>query len=209
MGTDIPKQFLDWGGKPLLMVTVQAFFAPDMPKIDGIALALPPTRVAEVSEWTFPVPHWCISGGKTRQESVSAAIALLPNNPSAVVMIHDAVRPFPPSVAVYEAVQALGSWDGAVLAEVSTDTLKRVDSDLQIIATEPREQIYRAQTPQVALLATWKKAFEWATNNSFEGTDDASILEAMGLRVKVIPSPSSNPKITTPQDWNRYINVAT
>jgi len=94
-------------------------------------------------------------------------------------------------------------WDGAVLAEASTDTLKRVDANFQIIATEPRERIYRAQTPQLAKLATWQKAFAWARVTGFRGTDDVSILEAMGLRVRLIPSPSSNLKITVPEDLER------
>jgi 2-C-methyl-D-erythritol 4-phosphate cytidylyltransferase len=129
------------------------------------------------------------------------AIGLLPDHPDATVMIHDAVRPFPPSKAIHEALLALDSWDGAVLAESSTDTLKRVDANFQIISTEARDCIYRAQTPQVSKLSTWKTAFSWADDNHFVGTDDVSILEAMGLRVRVIPSPSSNRKLTVPDDW--------
>jgi 2-C-methyl-D-erythritol 4-phosphate cytidylyltransferase len=186
------------------MATINAFFSSGMPKIDGIALALPLDRLAEVSNWAFPAPHWCAQGGKTRQESVEAAIKLLPDcHPDACVLIHDAVRPFPPPGAVQEAIQALGSWDGAVLAEASTDTLKRVDADFQILQTVPREQIYRAQTPQVARLSTWKRAFAWANENSFKGTDDVSILEAMGLRVRAVSSPASNQKLTTQEDWVR------
>ena len=218
MGNPVPKQFLDWGGEPLLMATINAFFKTDMPKIDGIAIALPPDKFTETSEWAFPVPHWCVKGGETRQESVNAAINILPDEPQAAVMIHDAVRPFPPASAVLEAIAAISpdttnasvtssesraTWDGAVLAEVSTDTLKRVNSDLRVITTEPRELIYRAQTPQLALLSTWKTAFEWAIKNDFQGTDDVSILEAMGLNVRVIPSPPTNQKITTPEDWAR------
>ena len=203
MGAGVPKQFLDWGGIPLLKATINAFFAPDMPKIDGIALALPPDRLGEAAKWTFPAPLWCTEGRETRQESVAAAIKLLPDAPQARVMIHDAVRPFPPSVPVNKAIQALDAWDGATLAEVSTDTLKQVDANFQILATVPREQIYRAQTPQAAKMSTWQRAFAWASKNGFKGTDDVSILEAMGLRVCVIPSPSSNQKLTVPEDWER------
>jgi len=206
MGAEIPKQFLDWGGQPLLKATIMAFFAPGMPRIDGIALSLPPDRLEEVSAWTLPAPHWCVKGGKTRQESVASAMSALPDAPhttNAPVMIHDAVRPFPPLEPILEAINALEHWDGALLAEKSTDTLKRADGNFQVIATEPREQIYRAQTPQLAKLSTWQKAFVWAFENDFRATDDVSILEAMGLRVRLIPSPSSNQKLTVPEDWER------
>jgi 2-C-methyl-D-erythritol 4-phosphate cytidylyltransferase len=203
MGAAVPKQFLDWGGVPMLRATIDAFFAPDMPSIEGIALALPPDRVGEVQGWEFPVPHWCAAGGQTRQESVAAALDLLPDVPGAIAMIHDAARPFPPVGPIRQAIRALDEWDGAALAEASTDTLKRVGANFQVVATEPRESIYRAQTPQVALLSTWKKAYAWARQKGFSGTDDVSILEAMGLRVRIIPSPASNIKITTPEDWER------
>jgi 2-C-methyl-D-erythritol 4-phosphate cytidylyltransferase len=118
-------------------------------------------------------------------------------------MIHDAVRPFPPPRPIVEAIASLSEWDGAALAEASTDTLKRVDANYQIVATEPREWIYRAQTPQVAKLSTWQRAFAWAVENDFVGTDDVSIMEAMGLRVRAVPSPTSNQKITVPEDWEK------
>jgi 2-C-methyl-D-erythritol 4-phosphate cytidylyltransferase len=203
MGAGVPKQFLDWGGVPLICATINAFFATDMPEIDGIALALPPDRLESASKWSFPAPHWCTSGGATRQESVAAAIKLLPDAPRAKVMIHDAVRPFPPPRPIHEAIRALDAWDGAALAEASMDTLKRIDANFQILATEPRDKIFRAQTPQLARLSTWRSAFAWAKENDFTGTDDVSILEAMGLKVRLIPSPPSNQKLTVPQDWER------
>lgn len=204
MGGSVPKQFMDWGGRSLLRATIEAFFAEGMPKIEGIALALPPDRIEEVSGWNLPAPHWCAEGGATRQDSVYAAIKLLDGcPPDEAAMIHDAVRPFPPSRAVSEAIASLEEWDGAALAEASTDTLKRVGADFQIVATEPREQIYRAQTPQAARLSTWRRAFTWAEQHGFNGTDDVSMLEAMGLKVRVVPSPASNQKITVHEDWER------
>jgi 2-C-methyl-D-erythritol 4-phosphate cytidylyltransferase / 2-C-methyl-D-erythritol 2,4-cyclodiphosphate synthase len=203
MGGEIPKQFRDWGGVPLLRATVQAFLAPGMPPLRGIALAVPPDRLDEVRAWHFEVPTWVVEGGETRQDSVMAALAILPTSPDAAVMIHDAVRPFPPSVPVAEALAALRTWDGALLGEVSTDTLKRVDSQGRVLQTEPREGIFRAQTPQVARLSTWRGVFAQAVQTGFSGTDDVSLLEHAGLRVKLVLSPSTNLKLTTPEDWDR------
>jgi len=204
MGGGTPKQFRDWGGVPLLRATAQAFLAPGMPPLAGIAFSVPEDRVAEVESWAFGVPTWVTVGGASRQASVATALALLPNHPDLSVMIHDAVRPFPPQAPTWDALSALACADGSLLAEASTDTLKRVDADGIVLATEPRDQIFRAQTPQVARLVTWRRAFAWASECGFTGTDDASLLEAMGLRVKVIPAPASNLKLTTPEDWYRF-----
>ncbi len=204
MGGGIPKQFRDWGGVTLLEATLRAFLSPAMPELAGIALAVPADRVDEVRAWRFPVPLWVVAGGATRQESVALALAALPEEPSAPVMIHDGVRPFPPAGPIREALDALASWDGAVLGEPSTDTLKRVDPQGRVLGTEPREGIFRAQTPQVATLGLWRKAFLWARDAGFAATDDVSLLEAMGLRVKLVLSPAANLKLTTPEDWSRW-----
>lgn len=204
MGGGIPKQFRNWGGVPLLQATVNAFLAKGMPEIQGISLAVPEDRFDEVLGWQFGVPTWVAVGGASRQASVSSGLSLLPERPDMPVMIHDGVRPFPPTAPLHTALAAISNgWDGALLGEASTDTLKRVDPEGRVLSTEPRHLIFRAQTPQVATLATWQHAFAWARDHSFEGTDDVSILEAMGLRVKLVESPASNFKITHPEDWER------
>lgn len=204
MGGGTPKQFRDWGGVTLLEATLRAFLAPGMPDLAGIALAVPADRLEEVRAWRFGVPLWAVPGGATRQDSVALALCALPDAPSTPVLIHDAVRPFPPALPVREALDALVSWDGAVLGEPSTDTLKRVDGQGLILGTEPREGIFRAQTPQVARLGLWREAFRRAQDRGLAATDDVSLLEAMGLRVKLVLSPPTNLKVTTPEDWNRW-----
>jgi 2-C-methyl-D-erythritol 4-phosphate cytidylyltransferase len=201
MGGGLPKQFRDWNGRPLLQATVDAFLAPGMPPLAGIALAVPEAHLEEALGWTFGVPCTVVLGGETRQASVSAALHALPDQPLAPVMIHDAVRPFPPTAPLWQALEALNRYDGVLLGEPSTDTLKRVDALGRILRTEPREEFFRAQTPQIARLSTWLHAFRSAEEAGFTGTDDASLLERLGLSVKLIPSPSSNMKLTTPEDW--------
>lgn len=203
MGGGVPKQFRDWHGRPLLRGTVEAFFGLGMPTLAGLALAVPPDRLAEVRSWDFGLPTWVVEGGETRQDSVAAALSVLPGSEMAPVLIHDAVRPFPPLEPILQALASLRDWDGAVLAEASTDTLKRVDGEGRILETVSRESIFRAQTPQVARLGTWRRAFAWAKNSGFIGTDDVSLLEGQGLRVCIIPAPATNLKLTTPDDWSR------
>lgn len=205
MGGNKPKQFRQLNGMPILEVTVRAFLKLDIPKITGIILAVPEDYVEQVSSWQFDLPTQVICGGKTRQESVHLAIDTLPDMPNAIVLIQDAVRPFPPSEPIKEAIKALDSWDGATLAEPSLDTIKRVDKNGQIIKTEPREEIFRSQTPQVARLKLWREAFAWAKLTGFQGTDDVSLLEAIDKKVKVVLAPPSNLKLTTTDHWN-YIS---
>ena len=201
MGGGVPKQFRLWRGRPLLQATVDAFFGAGMPTLAGIALAVPEEFMDQVRRWSFPTRAWVVQGGVTRQDSVAAALAALPGDAGAAVLIHDAVRPFPPVAQVLEAIDALSDWDGAVLGEASTDTLKRVDPSGRILETVPREAIFRAHTPQASSLGTWRRAFAAAAEEGFVGTDDVSLLERLGLKVKLIPSPSSNLKVTTPEDW--------
>lgn len=203
LGGGVPKQFRLWGDRPLLKATLEAFFAPGMPPLAGIALSVPLDRLEEVHSWRFSVPLWAVPGGPTRQASVRAALGALPLEPDLPVMIHDGVRPFPPAGPIREALASLGSWDGVLLGEPSTDTLKRIDGEGRVVATEPRAHIYRAQTPQLALLSTWRRAFQWAQEQGLEGTDDASLLEALGLNVKLVEAPPSNAKLTTSEDWER------
>lgn len=203
MGGGVPKQFRDFGGGPLLKATIEAFLAPGMPALAGVSVAVPPDRMVEVQAWAFPLPTWVAEGGNSRQASVLAALSLLPDEPGSRILIHDAVRPFPPAGPILEALRALEDWDGALLGEASTDTLKRVDHRSRVRETVPRETIFRAQTPQAALLGTWRRAFAWAAQTGFEATDDVALLEAMGLRVLLVPSPATNLKITTQEDWRR------
>jgi len=203
MGGGLPKQFRDWDGRPLLQVTVEAFLADGMPHLAGIVLAVPEAHLEEARRWPFPVPCTVVPGGDTRQESVWLALRTLPDLPMAPVMIHDAVRPFPPAAPLWEALEALNRYDGVLLGEPSTDTLKRVDALGRVLRTEPREEFFRAQTPQIARLSTWLHAFQSADAEGFTGTDDVALLERLGLSVKLIPSPSSNLKLTTPEDWER------
>lgn len=203
MGGGVPKQFREWHGRPLLRATLEAFFQPGMPALAGVALAVPPDRVPEASAWPLPCPLWVVEGGETRQDSVAAALAVLPDHPDAAVLIHDGVRPFPPAAPIRQAIQALSIWDGALLGEPSTDTLKRVDREGRVLGTEPREAFFRAQTPQVAQLGTWRRAFQAAREAGIQATDDVALLERLGLRVLMIESPASNLKLTTPEDWTR------
>lgn len=204
LGGGIPKQFRDWGGIPLLLATLRAFLAPGMPRLEAISLAVPEDYLETVGAWSLEVPLRVTVGGETRQTSVLSALRQLPERLDMPVLVHDGVRPFPPAAPIREALASLSAWDGALLGEPSTDTLKQVDGEGRVLATVARDVIYRAQTPQVARLGTWLRAFEAAEAAGFTGTDDVSLLERLGLRVRLVVAPSSNLKLTTAEDWERH-----
>jgi 2-C-methyl-D-erythritol 4-phosphate cytidylyltransferase / 2-C-methyl-D-erythritol 2,4-cyclodiphosphate synthase len=145
-----------------------------------------------------PVP-----GGVTRQDSVRAGLeALVPHAPD-LVLVHDAARPLIPAGTVPALVAALRDAPGAIPAVPVADTLKRAEGG-RIAATVPRDGLYRAQTPQAfrfdALLAAHRAGIVSAT-------DDAALLEAMGLDVALIPGSEDNIKLTFPDDLARLERI--
>jgi 2-C-methyl-D-erythritol 4-phosphate cytidylyltransferase/2-C-methyl-D-erythritol 2,4-cyclodiphosphate synthase len=137
-----------------------------------------------------------VPGGATRQASVSAGLhALVPHAPE-LVLVHDAARPFLPSSTIPALLAALRTHDGAIPAVPVADTLKRVQSG-RIVATVPRDGLFRAQTPQAfryhllrALHATGDQT----------ATDDAALLEAAGHPVAIVPGSDDNIKLTYRED---------
>ena len=139
-----------------------------------------------------------VSGGATRQASVSAALSAVPDDATRVVC-HDAARPLATPELFERALDALDGWDGVVPVLAMVDTVKRV-RDGAIEGTEPREALAIAQTPQAFVASALRAAHERAVRDGFEATDDALLLERAGFRVRAIEGERTNMKITTPED---------
>jgi len=139
-----------------------------------------------------------VSGGATRQASVSAALSAAPDDATRVVC-HDAARPLATPELFERALDALDGWDGVVPVLAMVDTVKRV-RDGAIEGTEPREALAIAQTPQAFVASALRAAHERAVRDGFEATDDALLLERAGFRVRAIEGERTNMKITTPED---------
>jgi 2-C-methyl-D-erythritol 4-phosphate cytidylyltransferase len=139
-----------------------------------------------------------VSGGATRQASVSAALSAVPDDATRVVC-HDAARPLATPELFERALDALDGWDGVVPVLAMVDTVKRV-RDGAIEGTEPREALAIAQTPQAFVASALRAAHERAVRDGFEATDDALLLERAGFRVRAIEGERTNVKITTPED---------
>lgn len=196
MGTEVPKQFLPIGGKPVLMRTLEAFHAYDAAM--DLIVVLP---VDQQAYWDrlchdrgFAVPHRVADGGATRFHSVRNGLALVGDD--GLVAVHDGVRPFV-AREVIEACFCEADLRGAVVPVTDVvETVRRVTPEGSV--TVNRADYKLVQTPQVFRTALLKSAYRQPYSERF--TDDASVVEAMGVSVALVPGNRENIKITTPFD---------
>ena len=202
-GADAPKQYLPLLGRPVLRHAAEALMR------DGLVGRLLPVSApgeeARVAALLDGLPGVLppVPGGDTRQRSVRAgleALAALGPPPPDAVLVHDAARPVVPAGTVARLLAALAGAPGAIPAQRVTDTLKRGDAAGRIVATVPREGLWRAQTPQAFRFPELLAAHRAAAG---EATDDAEILEAAGGAVALVEGSEGNVKITFPEDLGR------
>jgi len=141
----------------------------------------------------------CLPGGGRRQDSARVGALRAAEIGADVVAIHDAARALVDPRDIKAVVWALGAASGSVLCARVTDTVKRVDSDGLVLETVPRTGLRLAQTPQVFRLAALRRAWDEA-DQAREWTDEASMIESIGLPVRSVVAQHSNPKLTTEQD---------
>ena len=200
MGGGTPKQFLSLEGVPIFIHTLRKFTASEA--IDDIILALRPEDMervrADVDREHFSRSVQLVAGGATRQETVGRALAEAPPG-TEIVVVHDAVRPFIDSAMIQRVVEAARKDGAAILGIPSVDTVKQVERQL-ILGTIPRERIVLAQTPQAFRYAVIREAFDRATADGFNGTDESSLAERLGYNVTVLMGSDRNIKITKPSD---------
>ena len=197
MGTELPKQFLPIAGRPVLMRTLDAFYACN-PEIK-IILVLPHSQqdfwLELCRKHCFNIPHRIADGGETRFHSVKNGLALVET--PALVGVHDGVRPFVSS-EVIERCYAEAQIRRAVVPCIGVvETVRHLQAAGGSV-TVPRDEYRLVQTPQVFDAALLKAAYEQPYTPLF--TDDASVVEAMGVPVALTEGNRENIKITTPFD---------
>ena len=198
-GTDLPKQYADVAGRPLLAWTLGAFSA--HPAISGVRIVIDPAWRSvyddAVADHDLRPP---IDGGASRQASVAAGLEALADEAPDNVLIHDAARPFVPAPLIDRVLKALET-DAAVLPGLAVaDTLKQCDGDI-VRATVPRDGLWRAQTPQGFHFDAILRAHRQAQGQAL--TDDAAVAEAAGITVRMVEGAVENTKITGPDDLER------
>jgi len=199
MGAIVPKQFLSVGGRSLLDRTLSSVSASS--SVDAIVVALPAGAAPEACEAYrgFPKVIAVVEGGTERHDSVRNALTAVPSD-TAVILVHDAVRPFAtPGLFDRCAEQAL--LHGAAVPVIPIrDTVKSWDAAAGTLVTRDRAEYLRAQTPQGFRAGILREAYALAVREGRAGTDDASLVEAAGHAVVALPGEEANLKITLPED---------
>lgn len=196
MNSAIPKQLLPLGGKPVLLRTLEQFFAYD--KAVNAVIALPKSAIDEwrkiVKKHTISLPHTFVEGGETRFHSVRNALNSISGGGLAAV--HDGVRPLV-SLATIAACYNEAERTGAAIPVVPLSDSLRQKTVAGSVAVH-REDFYAVQTPQVFRLDILRKAYGQEYRETF--TDDASVVESAGCKVALVQGNVENIKITTPAD---------
>ncbi len=200
MNRSLPKQFLPLEGKPILHHTLQVFVK--SPSIEGIVLVVDKDMMKYVREnlllgEEFEKIEKVVEGGKSRQESVYRGLKSIKD--CEIVVIHDAVRPFLNQEILEEAIRKAREEEAVITAIPLQDTLKEVGKK-GVQRTLNRENLWKAQTPQVFKYSLILEAHEKARKEGYLGTDDASLVERLGKRVGIVVGSPLNIKITTSLD---------
>ena len=214
MGSDIPKQFLPIGGKPVLMRTLERFreYSAEL----QIILVLPEAQQAYwhqlCEEYHFDVEYTLANGGQTRFHSVQNGLAKVPDVAQGVVGVHDGVRPFPSIEVIRNCYETARTAKAVIpvipVVETVRQLISRSSSDRllpegrkngpQGSRTVPRDQYRLVQTPQTFDIQLLKAANRQPYNDGF--TDDASVVESFGYEITLVEGNRENIKITTPYD---------
>ena len=202
-GGAVPKQFAQVCGRPLLSWTISRF--ENARKIDQIVVVVAEEYMHFTSEqvvdpYGFTKVNKIVAGGNTRRESVLKGLEALPISTD-FVAIHDGARPLTAPADIDSVIETAIASKAAILAIKATDTVKHAKEGY-ILATLERNSLYLAQTPQVfqydLIMAAHKERAEGHIDENI--TDDASLVEARGFKVKVVEPTAPNIKVTTRED---------
>lgn len=196
MQREIPKQFILLVGEPILMHTIRRFFAYN-PAIETIVV-LPENQLSYwkelCAEHDFKLAHKVVSGGATRFQSVKNGLAVVENK--GVVAVHDGVRPFVPEAVIAEAFKVAGEKGNAVVSVALKDSIREVSGAKNKAVN--RENFRLIQTPQCFKTDLLREAYNLPEETTF--TDDASVVEKLGMPIILTEGSYENIKITTPED---------
>lgn len=204
MGADINKQYLLLNGVPIVARTLQVLQQCDL--ITGIILVTPQQEIHYcrrhvVDRYNLTKVLQIVPGGAERQHSVMNGLTELEHHarPTDIVLIHDGVRPFIDEQILRLAYETACEAGGALVAVPVKDTIKTIKNGI-VLATPDRSNLWQAQTPQAFRLNLLHNAYSQAVKDNFTGTDDCSLVERIGGKIKIVNGSYRNIKITTPED---------
>ncbi len=201
MQKEIPKPYLQLAGRTILEHTIRRFLPLNGLRQIVIATSEEYLNTAEEILNSFvpeEISFQCLVGGKERQHSIYNALNKVSD--SELILIHDAVRPFVRLNHIEDCCRAASKVGAAVLGIPAKDTIKRINEEQLIVETPDRKFLWQAQTPQVFRTELIVEAYEKAIKDDFIGTDDASLVERLNRKVKIVRGEQSNLKVTYPLD---------
>ena len=198
----VAKQFLELQGKPILVHTLERLTS--IPEIDEVIVAAAEddrARIQEmIAEYRIPKITDLVTGGNERQDSVWNCLQRLSGDSNDVVIVHDAVRPFLTRELVVRVCTAAIDVGAAIPVLSPRDTVKTLNGNGFVKSTLDRNELVMVQTPQAFRFSLVFEAYRQAMNDRFYGTDDASLVERHGGKVKIVDGLANNIKITTQED---------
>jgi 2-C-methyl-D-erythritol 4-phosphate cytidylyltransferase len=198
MGAPISKQYLEIGGKPILMHTLEVFYS-TLPEIH-LVLVIPEKDFGFWGDlcgrYKFEIPHSVIQGGNSRFQSVKNGLGSILSE-DGLVAIHDGVRPFVDPRVIMDSFELAEKSGSAIPVVALKDSLRKLMDDGKSFFQE-RQNFRLVQTPQTFLLSKIKKAFD--VPELYHFTDDATVYEHQGWQVELISGNPENIKITSPDD---------
>ena len=196
------KTYLSLLDRPVLSQTIRVF---DLsPIISDILVIVSEDdlincRAVAIDPYNFSKVLHLVVGGATRQESVYNGLNLVPED-THFVIVHDGVRPFVTDKMIHECVSSASEFGAAAVAVPTKDTIKVVDENQFSVETPNRDRLWAVQTPQCFRRDLLVQAHHQAKEIQIEVTDDAALVEQLGVRVKLVMGSYNNLKITTPED---------
>ena len=202
MRNSVKKPYLNLGGKPILVHTIGVFDR--NPVIDTISVIVDDADLEfcqsrVIAPNAFQKVGDLVVGGETRQASVFNGLQSLPTDVDCVI-VHDGVRPFVTDEMIFACIEAADEWGAAVAAVPAKDTIKVASADGFIVDTPDRDKLWAVQTPQAFRASVLLDAHAFAIRERVTVTDDATLVEQLGFKVKIVSGSDSNLKITTPND---------
>lgn len=206
MGLGYPKQFIEVDGEPLYLKSLK--IAEKCNIIDKVIIVTGKESICSIEnkckENNFKKIHGVIEGGSERQYSINNALIKCQEN--TLIAVQDGVRPFLKERYFFEAISILKDEkiDGVVVGVPLKDTIKKVNKKGEVIITPDRKEYIAAHTPQIFRGKILKKAYKSAMEDNFLGTDDSSLVERIGGKVKILIGDYDNIKITTKEDLSCF-----
>ncbi len=201
-GGDLPKQFLVLRNQPLVIHAVRRF--ENTEEVDEIVVVVPEAFIAETEElvrrFRLHKVGAVVAGGARRQDSVANGIRALSPRASDLVLVHDGVRPFVDAQQIRDVIVQCRKHKAAVLAVQPKDTVRRSSGGLVFDRTLDRTALWLIQTPQAFTAGLLKKGLALAEKRHLTVTDEAALVERLGVKARIVRGSYDNIKVTTKED---------